>query len=1662
MGNDDGRRSRVGAAGLLFVLLGVVFGTGRLTGGGGDGPSKEPASQAEKAEKSDEKHKSAATENDYRRPYLEFRGGLDGETRTLPDPALNLGQILASDFTKGRIDAQFLIATVPDPIDSRFGYRFDSVLDAVQMAVESRGWRLDRSWLPWWPSGRQLGDREKLKPVDDGSDSVDRLLHEAKPGVMLFRGKRKDHHVRQPLLVVLLVGETPTSGIAKGAVAESLNIIDSYHHAVWAGSAARHVMEWISNCPDVDVPSQGEVRIIGPFFSGSAPSLASAISGWSAGRKKKSWQHPVTVSVRSGSAARMNKEKFQNAAGDGKFKTRIVFDSTVLHLDAVMPSLFKFLQTCNGGRPLGKVALLTESDTEFGAVRSDASRRWADARLGYDLQLMPPRIKVSDIPTKRKGLIIVALVDQLLHVRIFDDDGTMIENGPLESTTKHAQSIERLKKQLESLWPPRKLNESEKVPVIASVISIIGHTKETRVTTMKFPFHISELAVAYDQRDRKEGKSGTTLVRPSSRLTIPFDEMGNPRDVVPSLSPAMDTATNEFLMSKILETIAMEDYRYVGINASDTRDVIFLAGLIHQYCPDVQLFVTEGDLRLGHPRYTSELRGMVVATSYPLFSTSQKWTPPYKGEGRRHLFSHQSDQGVFNAVVSLLDDQDEEGEYYEALYDYGPPFEEMKNLSRFATIDPKTHLPTVPPQNRGERSVTWSQPLLRPSLWFNVVGARGLWPVHHEALNDPRNNLGYTFTAEPKRYRLRLSRVNDPKDIPTKGKNLIVVAGMNQGLHFRIFDEHGKQAVDTKGEGLKAQAEPIQQLTKQLEGLWPPHELSRIESDQVITAVTTILDHTIQPKEVDEIEVVRFVRRFLAFIPQFSWQWVTAFIGLGLLAWLLFVHHSLMVHSPAESRLSRGVPGMWWIAPSSLTDPRSAAGTRPIAVSPREPFALAGLIAFTIFYIYVALTPCWIAFLESPWRLFLRPGHWGHIPSNDVWNIAIGEMAFCGGHVTLAALSWTIIRRIRYALGRRVDTGSTARKGSVAGDVALLLLVLLPLIALTALAPLEWQYQVGKFSGLLLFDRAANLGSGFSPFVPVLILLTIFLFWVAMQTRRIDLAERSWEPDTASASGGAPLAGVGRQVLGLGRISVRHFKGFMADTTASLAFPLMQFVGLRPQPGADAPPRTQRDCGPSKGGRRKKRRREARTTAAARVGPDSAAGTPHANLEANPHTTRPPAPSQVSHSTMFRVRRPGTERRLACLKAAYEDARNRVRDPWPVALWGRLWHVTASTLALIVLVCLTQRALSSVDFPGRQTTALMTAIWFLALTVILALSRFLQIWLSLRRLLRQYMALPMARAFDRIPPIFSRSFGRYLDRTHELGELLTIPIQQWEVVAEGFNQEKVTPLLKARYSRGLNVTTDGRVDPFEDVAATITARDPQQADPPGKPGAAERIQELFQEEFRKAPSGSDGDSPPRPAFADTSTWNHLHAASRACLDVLDAYWLAKTTGTSFGDAKTEGAGSSPAKDDEFLGTDEVENRWLRSAEDLIAMAILTHISLIAAHLKNLASYLSVAPILLLLAVSSYPFQPGRFLEVCVCGLLLMVVGCVVWVYIGMEQDELLSRVSKTTPGTIAFDRQFLGSVMTFLVPLLGLALAQFPFVSDAMNQWFAPLTRVLK
>jgi len=94
-------------------------------------------------------------------------------------------------------------------------------------------------------------------------------------------------------------------------------------------------------------------------------------------------------------------------------------------------------------------------------------------------------------------------------------------------------------------------------------------------------------------------------------------------------------------------------------------------------------------------------------------------------------------------------------------------------------------------------------------------------------------------------FDLRLmSALNDVSGILTEGEDLIIVAAVNHVLHFRIFDRDGKVVVDTDERRLTEQARQIEDLRRQLEGLWPLHKLTESEKVRVIAAVTSIVGHT--------------------------------------------------------------------------------------------------------------------------------------------------------------------------------------------------------------------------------------------------------------------------------------------------------------------------------------------------------------------------------------------------------------------------------------------------------------------------------------------------------------------------------------------------------------------------------------------------------------------------------------------------------------------------------------------------------------------------------------------------------------------------------------------------------------------------------------------------
>jgi hypothetical protein len=85
-----------------------------------------------------------------------------------------------------------------------------------------------------------------------------------------------------------------------------------------------------------------------------------------------------------------------------------------------------------------------------------------------------------------------------------------------------------------------------------------------------------------------------------------------------------------------------------------------------------------------------------------------------------------------------------------------------------------------------------------------------------------------------------LPSVNDPSELPSKGKSLIVLARLHNLLRFRIFDNDGDKIVDTDETQLPAKSQAIQKIKSMIVPAWDGTKLGGQAEAAVIAAVTSI------------------------------------------------------------------------------------------------------------------------------------------------------------------------------------------------------------------------------------------------------------------------------------------------------------------------------------------------------------------------------------------------------------------------------------------------------------------------------------------------------------------------------------------------------------------------------------------------------------------------------------------------------------------------------------------------------------------------------------------------------------------------------------------------------------------------------------------------------
>jgi hypothetical protein len=519
---------------------------------------------------------------------------------------------------------RFIVATLPDPLHTHLNLQFDRTIEAIQQAAQDEGFTYDSSWLPWKQSAVEYAARE-----DERQEEEDTLGRENCPGLILFRKSTQLPRVQPPPekpdeelykgpydkgLFLFLVAEKPTTGI---------------NRIQWDNA-----LTWIDKNGDSNSREQG-LRILGPTFSGSVPSVVRAVID-SSKQYPKTFPNVIlyTGTIRGCSAyARLEEEL--SKPGLLPVRTADFQENDAIQIDRY----FKYLT--DRGHALSEVAILSEDQTAYGGLPDHPS----------DDRSQPQ-------PTC--------------------DPGYEANNRPLH---------------------------------------------------LYYPRDISALRSAYEEQSifaaSDNSNAAHLVLQPQAARSTHHDT-----DTVATFSGVNSALAQEAQMYGLVDSLGTHGIRFVILRSTNSLDQLFLTRFLHRAYADALVVTLGTDMLFGREIDSTEFRGVVALTSFPLLPRGQDWSAVVENSKRHahRVFGSNSMEGSYLAARFLITDpspapcQPQFGSadppmkyvhpFKPNIQDYAPPFWAFE----------KSH----------------SANALMPSTWLAVVGREGYWPL--AVLKEPYKN----------------------------------------------------------------------------------------------------------------------------------------------------------------------------------------------------------------------------------------------------------------------------------------------------------------------------------------------------------------------------------------------------------------------------------------------------------------------------------------------------------------------------------------------------------------------------------------------------------------------------------------------------------------------------------------------------------------------------------------------------------------------------------------------------------------------------------------------------------------------------------------------------------------------------------------------------------
>ena len=272
----------------------------------------------------------------------------------------------------------------------------------------------------------------------------------------------------------------------------------------------------------------------------------------------------------------------------------------------------------------------------------------------------------------------------------------------------------------------------EKPDTVTTAPCAFEYARDNSPLRLSYPRDISALRSAYEKESvfSSGAHGGHAVLRENAELE---GEASNITDTIRSYSGSFTPVAEETILYGIVSNLRAHHARYILLRCTNPLDFIFLTRFFHRAYPEGRIVTVGSDLLFRREIDTTEFRGVLALSNYPLLPKAQHWA---------HL-SARSDDASPIPHTHRIPDSTMEGVYLAAryLFDGDAPQQPFTGREDPLILPFKEDLPDyADPFWMHQPSDTFTT--VRAPVWLAVVGRDGYWPM--AVLNDnsmPNNCL---------------------------------------------------------------------------------------------------------------------------------------------------------------------------------------------------------------------------------------------------------------------------------------------------------------------------------------------------------------------------------------------------------------------------------------------------------------------------------------------------------------------------------------------------------------------------------------------------------------------------------------------------------------------------------------------------------------------------------------------------------------------------------------------------------------------------------------------------------------------------------------------------------------------------------------------------------